>query len=988
MDAGLSPRGVATANALWRAGGGGAPVPVPVQIDFERRLGPLALACRHWRRGVAGRCVRHWRRAAEVQELGAGWAEQAQAQQPLPLPPLPPLAAAGLAQQQRSAAARLRPWWARWRGWHGGRRERREQVAAVWTALRQLHRLRDALAEWRAVAADALVAAAARERGYAAQYWFGRWFLCAENAAAPFVRVEHRRMCSVAAQWLRQARRQAVAARWRAQVARREGAKHLRRRVLRRWYGAAYHADRPQLVAAASHRETALAAQCWSHWAGLANRAALLGRVLGVWHAIAQDARAMSHLVDRRQFFAFRYWVHEWLPAAKEKAAERVRIDVFVLAYSSAREARETKRLMHAMVGTWLRYCNDQLAARTRLAIADQCFLQNQWQRLTSRSFCAWRDWTHTQVCTALCAAAAAKFSSTSLARRCLTRWRHRQVTSVARRRRLLVGKLAVSHSRQSLAEKVFRAWIGWFTAVHRLMQQAFQLAEAHGSRRAVVCSFRRWCRRACRTASLRRELVGLHLRKTRTRRAFFALRKAADGEYDVVATVDGGCTAATTNPPADAAAITSAELLLDPLFSPGGGMHGITPPPGFTPPLGERPSRGYGASPPPSQPQFQSAEKPVVASTAEDEEATTPWAKHVADLMGQFVDDGGCQCQSAERQTDMGFRRLAAAAEQHSPQTADSTYDYLSVSDVSSSSASDEDEPDQEQHEQKAPETGSSGHKLRVWKDTEERKPGFIANPMTTGRLQGGGLRPKDTNAVAAAASGAAPKIKKAKIVRGKLPGNEVLTVAVLGAVEAGAAAWRERRLQRVALQRWLDFTNLEAEAAALHAQAASMATFQRMRMAMARWRIAAFDLPRPPPVKQQQQQQWRRTPAAPASPALRLPVVFQGPVTDKGSSPPTSEEDERPHPSDSPSRWEDHGDVARAIRTLSDPTAADDSIESPAASVTRSPPKKPSGFDVEAAMAAIRASQSSRAEAAALIGGKIPPRKFGELGSPFGLR
>eukprot|EP01046_Picozoa_sp_COSAG06_P039755 COSAG06_NODE_4741_length_3989_cov_2.916967_1_plen_72_part_10 len=59
---GLSPRGISVANRLWAAAA--APATTPVQVDFERRLGPLALACQHWRRRLARRCVQQWRRAA------------------------------------------------------------------------------------------------------------------------------------------------------------------------------------------------------------------------------------------------------------------------------------------------------------------------------------------------------------------------------------------------------------------------------------------------------------------------------------------------------------------------------------------------------------------------------------------------------------------------------------------------------------------------------------------------------------------------------------------------------------------------------------------------------------------------------------------------------------------------------------------------------------------------------------------------------------
>ena len=218
-----------------------------VQIDFERRLGPLALACRHWRRRIAAQCVRQWRRAA-----AATADEVAQPQDPQQ----------SLCTRAHSQAA-LQPWWALWRAWQGGRHERRERI---WVALRVSRRLRVAVTEWAVAAAASAAAGARRGRDYAARYWFARWCVCVELRAAPFVRVEYHRLRCVATQWLRQARRLAVATRWRTQVAVREGSKHLRRRVLLRWYEAAHFANRSQLVAATKHRSTVLAACCCVHW--------------------------------------------------------------------------------------------------------------------------------------------------------------------------------------------------------------------------------------------------------------------------------------------------------------------------------------------------------------------------------------------------------------------------------------------------------------------------------------------------------------------------------------------------------------------------------------------------------------------------------------------------------------------------------------------------------------------------------------------------
>ncbi len=961
--AGLSPRGVRVARQL--ADGDDDDGRVPVQIDFERRLGPLAIACRHWRRRLAARCVRQWYRAAAAavdDRPRAAW-------QPQHLS----------AHTRRHSEVTLRPWWTRWRGWHAGRLERRDRI---WVALRVSRCLRVALTEWATAAATSVAAGGRRERHFAVRYWFARWSLCAERSAAPFVRVEYRRIRSVAAQWLRQARRLAVVTRWRTQVAVREGSKHLRRRVLLRWYEAAHYANRAQLVVAAVHRDAALAAQCWMHWYRRASGVSAMTAVLSAWRDLALRARATQHWLGRRLLHTFRYWASVWVPAAREKAAERVRIDIFVLAYSTARRAREDIRAMRTVVGGWLRHCNDQLAKRTACALADQCFRQNLWQRLRTNSFIAWRCWTDRQICTALCATAADELCRAWLLRRFLVRWRRQYVSATTRKRRIAVRKLAISHYKRKLLHVAVQAWQGWLRAVFRLIQEAMGLADNHSRQRTIVCSFRRWSRRARRTASIRNELVRLHLRKVRTRRAFDGLRRAADGLYGlrVLPHEPATPTRRAHRQPAGTN-IGSAGACTSPCVSPGAGMHGIMPP--STPRTQRKllsPSnanssgdsdKSHMPSPPASKLFLHAIEEPTRAVGTDA--VSTPWAKHVANLMSQF--ETGDDVARPAIGSGMASLRAQTSelprAEFVSAKAEETSFDYVSVSSVSSaSSASDE------EVEPKSLITGTLST-LPASENGSDRQRVHARDrcvvPLTTGRLANlmpeltdsgqRSLRRVDTNTAAQSAPPTQPKHSCKEAGQGDMlgdqqPSNHVLTVAVLSAVQAGATAWRARYLQRAMMRRWAVHTSNQVEIIARVAQALSMATFHRLGAALNHWRRACAERPRS--VSQPQEDH-----SVTATERRRADSTLS---REAG--------------------WnlEDSDVVARAIRTLSNEESwygSDNCSTPPVLEKTTSPAATPDTFDVEKAMAAIRASQNSRAEAAKLLEQRNPYRSYGELGS-----
>lgn len=710
-DVQLTPRSVAVAARLW-PGGEPGPARAPLPIDFERRFGPLVVALRHWRRARAGRCVRAWRAATLT---GPGPAPPAAAR-PAPAPRALP------------ARVRLRPWWQRWQNWHRGRRERREQVAEVWTALRLSNRLRAALAEWRRAAAAAAAEMRARERQHGARYWLARWCRCAEEKArlmwSRFVAVEHRRQRSVARQWLRQARRRAVASQWRYKVAAREGSRHLRRRALLRWCEAAHHACRPQLAAAAVMRQSVLRRQCWAAWSWQASCVALLRDILAAWREVAAVGCAVRHCRARRACIAFAYWGRTWLPRAQEAAAERVRQDIFVLAYVSGRRAREAVRLQRAAVSLWLRYCNDRLAKRTALALARQFFQERLWERISAGCFGAWRIWANRQVCAALAAKAATEFCRRSVLRRCCAKWRRRQAWVAARRRRIAMRKLVVAHRSATLVEQAMKAWRGWVATITRLMLEATSIADGLTRRRRLSRALRRWRRRAHRTARFKEELARLHLHKTRTRMVMRALRQAV---------VDAG-----KGTQRSAAAATPVPL------SPG--LHGLMPP---SSPRTER-SRLRDRT----NAQPLSLGRLGTPQMAPCEPAPpTSWAKHVADRMGQFEADAGEQDVSA----------------------VETTFDYVSVSSVSSA---------------------SSEHSELVWSEPRA----LAATP--------------------------------------ECPDTAALASAVLGAVDAVRKEWRRRWLCGWALRRWSHYAARQAEALARILDAHRLAAFHRVRRGMSRWR------------------------------------------------------------------------------------------------------------------------------------------------------
>ena len=762
-----------------------------------------------------------------------------------------------------------------------------------------------------------------------------------------------------------------MSTRWRTQVAVREGSKHLRRRVLLRWFEAAHYANRAQLAVAAVHRDTVLAARCWVQWNRRASGVSAMAAVLNAWRDLALRARAMQHWLRSRLLHTFRYWTRVWLPAAREKAAERVRIDIFVLAYSTARRARVDTRAMRAVVGGWLRYCNDQLAKRTACALADQCFRQNLWQRLTTNGFHAWRYWTDRQVCAVLCTTAAAELSRTWLLRRCLVRWRRKYVSATARKRRIAVGKLAISHHRQKLLRMVFQAWRRWLCAVFRLIQEAMGLADAHGRRRAIVSSFRRWSRRARRTASVRKELVRLHLRKVRIRRAFNGLRSAADGLYDLrIPPIEPVTPTRRAHRQQAGADLGSADPCASPCVSPGAGMHGIMPP---STPRTQRKrlsssntnssgdsDMSHKASPPCSHSFLHTTEE-VTRAVETDAVPTTPWAKHVANLMSQFeTDDDVARPTIGSAIPSLRARSSELEqAELVSLKAEEASFEYVSVSSVSSaSSASDE------EAEPKPLDTGTLSTLLASEHGCDRQRVHArdrCAVPLTTGRLANPvmpqladlgqrSLRPLDANTASQSAQPAQSKhscidVGQTDTLGDRHPSNRVLTVAVLSAVQAGATAWRTRYLQRAMLHRWALHTSNQVETIARVVQALSMATFHRMGAALNHWRRVCAARPR----------------------SVSQPQGARSPVGATGSC-----RGEAKLPREAGWNLEDSDAVARAIRTLSGEeswSGSDNCSTPPVPKEPTSPAATPDAFDVERAMAAIRASKKSRAEAAKLL-------------------
>lgn len=967
---GLSPRGVRVANSLSATvacggygDGGGIAL---VQVEFERRLGPMVIACRHWRRHIASQCVRHWCRAVVARNhfLARPQAELQMDQ---------------LLTSRRQAQAVLRHLWTRWKGWHSGRQERRERI---WIALRVSRRLRVALTEWATAAASSAATSAARGHHFAVLYWFVRWRACVEQSAAPFVHVEHRRTCRVATQWLRQARRLAVASHWRMQVAVREGCKHLRRRVLLRWYETAHYAKYSLLIAAMEHRNAALVARCCLHWNRFASGVSLMASVVSMWSAVALSARAERHWLQKRLVDTFRYWADVWLQEAREKAAERVRIDIFVLSYSASRQAREDLCAMRAVVGGWLRYCNDQLAKRTACALADHCFHQNLRKRLTASSFYAWRHWANGRVCMVLCVNAAAQLCRTWLLRRCLVRWLRCYASAAARKRR----KLAVSHRKQRRKALVFQVWRCWVRAVSRLIQEAMELADNHARRRVIVCSFRRWSRRARRTASIRNELVLLHIQKVRTRRAFDGLRRAADGLYDLRLPPNElrTPTQEVSQRTRAFARVCLAEACPSPCRSPVAGMHGIIPP--GTPQTQRRrlstsiascsrsgganscSSTGSGHIHTTSPPAVQLFLDTFDERSAEVGTASTPWAKHVANVMTKYDTSiavtGATIGVGAERRQAQSKLDQAAVESTNAHEV---SFDYISVSSLSSISASDEDEPPL-LPDGATSTLHASALSCNVLKRAHARRQ--CAVPLTTGRLADWttsspsvqrSLRLLDTNAalptIQLVQCSPLKKESDGVVRREEQPSNQVLTAAVLGAVQAGAIAWHARHLQRAILRRWALHTTCQVESAALVEQALSLATFHRMGAALSHWRRVSRERPR-----SQSQPSRKRS-------SLGAPVCCSSLVKISSGQRQTIE---APMASERcvQSEWnlENFVKDARAMRTRSgdDSRSTSDICSTPPVPVKVAPlAPTPDAFDIEKAMAAIRASRNSRAEA-----------------------
>jgi hypothetical protein len=614
-------------------------------------------------------------------------------------------------------------------------------------------------------------------------------------------------------------------------------------------------------------------------------------------------------------------------------------------------------------------------------------------------------------------------------------------VTAAARKRRVAVRKLATSHRAQTLVETVFRAWRGWRVAVHRLIQEAAGLAEDHRKRRSVVCSFRRWRRRARRTASVRMELVNLHLRKTRTRRTFLGLRRAAGGAYAPFTSMNDE---AMTTPVQENntrwhpfVGVGSTGVLPDrpdPSFSPGGGMHGIMPPSApprtldgrkrlSTPSASTSTGLGSSSGSRATSAAPSSAQLPLKgAESNETDSPTTPWAKHVANLMEQFDDEKRvADPVAASGVVTTHSNSLAREIFFNSPDPLDtsaaSTFEYVSVSSLASISASDDDDDDDDGDgdgdgcgEPQAA-GGSVPHTSLARMAANTRS----AVPLTTGRSVHAqaaagsrplhrGLQPLDANAAAPPCTQLdrppqADSRQQAKDKRrsgrhsdvrgdgGEPPSNRVLAVALLGAVDAGAAAWRARYLQRTALQAWALRTSHQAEAAALIVQALSLAAFHRLGTAFRLWRRRCLSGGQR---SRQSSLVGAGTPAD-ASPGFSvwqdLRDVDQDEDEDEdGDGDGDGDEDDMVQTCllDSPaSQWDDHFSVARAIRTLSDdPSSLEGGcIRSPAGSEQgqeqlqrppSSPITSPAAFDVEKAMAAIRASQNSRAEATKLLGEK----------------
>lgn len=474
-------------------------------LTLGARFGPLARACRSWKRRFGRLHLQAWHNAAvrATQRRSLSW-------------------------QEDRVVGDLRVWWLHWRAAH----HRCRCISRAQTGMHApLIWLRLAHHAWRSVAAGA--PAARREQYFAQRHWFDRWHGVGYHASA----AASRRINAVAAnrlkrnqmlarQWLARAYAMCVFTRVQAESARAITDRRLGRWVLAQWTGLVATARRIYVgVGAALCRLTRR--QVWAHWTSWVQCRAGLRGLVRAWQRVALNSFADTHRTLRQCYSAFRAWAHH----ISQIFDRRLRGAVLARKFASRQATAHVQACMARCMGGWLRFCNQQLAHRT----ADALFLvrvdaratagQRDAAELVSAILGSWHGWAARLAEEKAALTTASNFALAKLTRHYLGGWiMYGRKVALSRQRKHQHGR-ARAHRQTVLLTLVFWGWGLWARQCAQVEVEEIALAKGVRRLRLLRGSWRRWRRRARRLAGCKDEMAGLHMRKAIIVRVLHALR-------------------------------------------------------------------------------------------------------------------------------------------------------------------------------------------------------------------------------------------------------------------------------------------------------------------------------------------------------------------------------------------------------------------------------------------------------------------------------